>query len=1002
MRRWAWGAVTIALWGCGESAPTTGADASTDVGPSGFVVDVAGGSFTVDGVRFAFPAGAVDRRVEIRVTSTDGPAPAGYALRSRLYRFEPEGTTFASPVQVTLPFTGELGIGGLYWSRASGGYERLASVTAGATLTASITHFSTGFVGVPVSVDAGDAASDVTDATVDVSDVGADAAVDVGADADATTDATVDAATDVSADVTVDAGIDAATDTGTDVGSVPDVPLGMVTPPRPLLPRTGARALSNRPLVRWVLPTGVMGARLTFCRDRAMSMACVSADVTGDQGQPTAALGAGVWFWGLQGRNGAVVGAQRSAVWRLTVPSIAGSAQGQYGGEYDANGDGYADLARVGSTSARVLLGGASGLTATATVTLSVPFDATSFGRAVASGDFNRDGYGDLAVSANATVYVYPGSATGPASAPALTIRGADTFGDTLATGDVNGDGYADLLVSGAFLFVGSATGLPVMPGTITPSRQALRLAGDLNGDGDEDLIGNTSTCQVWVSSASGLAASGMSVGATICAPIGDTENDGYADLIVGGEVWRGGASGVTNSAVTDARYRLASLPQTRDAVVADIDGDGDDDVVVTATGAVVRGEAVGARAVIDGWTSPESTGDAQPAGDLDGDGLQDWTAGALFRYGSRTVAPGPRWLLLDTPGRPASVSVAGDVDYDSHDDLVVSRAPPGAAAGPYLFHGTSSGFASAPTTAASTPRAVGDLDGDTYGEVATPSTPGAVHIVFGAATGPSARTADLTVAGATGAASAYRVGDVTGDGRGDVLVRTNVSRLSLFRGTATGVNATPSTVSISLPMSYSVTEVRDVFRVGDVNGDGAADVVLWVGAERSSERRGGLVPCFGGAGGLTCNGDAIFQRTGLTQESGAAVIGDVNGDGRPEVFFDRRVYRFASGAWSPMPSDTDAIVVCAALGDRNGDGLDDVALGDAGGVRILAGSATEGVSATVLSEYPVGFPIGTSLWTCGSVDDRDGDGLREVVVANDLGARLYYSSPGGAWSPIP
>lgn len=998
MRRWAWSAVTIALWGCGESAPTTGADASTDVGPSGFVVDVAGGSFTVDGVRFAFPAGAVDRRVEIRVTSTDGPAPAGYALRSRLYRFEPEGTTFASPVQVTIPFTGELGIGGLYWSTASGGYERLASVTSGATLTASITHFSTGFVGVPLSVDAGDAATDVTDATVDISDVGADAAAD--ATTDATTDATVDAATDVGADVTADAGIDAATDTGTDAGSAPDVPLGMVTPPRPLLPRTGARALSNRPLVRWALPTGVMGARLTFCRDRAMSSGCVSADVTGDQGQPTAALSAGVWFWGLQGRNGAVVGAQRSAVWRLTVPSIAGSAQGQYGGEYDANGDGYADLALADATGARVLLGGASGLTATATVTLSVPFDATNFGRAVASGDFDRDGYVDLAISANAIVYVYQGGPSGPRTTPALTVRGADTFGDALATGDVNGDGYADLLVSGAFLFAGSATGLPVMPGTITPSRQVLRLAGDLNGDGYEDLIGNTSTCQVWLSSASGLAASGMSVGATICAPIGDTENDGYADLVVGGEVWRGGAAGVTNSTVTDARYRLASVPQTRDAVVADIDGDGDDDVFVTTTGAVVRGEAVGARSVIDGWTPPESTGYAQPAGDLNGDGLPDWSAGSRVHYSSPSAAPGQRWLALAAPAQISLVSAPGDLDGDGREELAVSSVMTGS--GTFVYEGTSAGFGATPTMTTVAPRAVGDLDGDTFGEVATPTGVGTVRVVFGAVTGPSARTADLTVAGATGSASAFRVGDVTGDGRGDVLVRTNASRLSLFRGAMAGVNTTPTAVSITLPTSYSLTEVRDVFRVGDVNGDGASDAVLWVGVERSSERLGGLVPCFGGAGGLTCNGAAVFQRSSFTQESGAAVIGDVTGDGRPEVFFDRRVFRFVSGAWSALSSDNAASAVCGPIGDRNGDGLDDVALYDAMGVRVFAGSATSGVSATLLETYPHNFPVLTSLPTCASVDDRDGDGRREILLANDPSAQMYYSAPGGAWAPIP
>ncbi len=103
------------------------------------------------------------------------------------------------------------------------------------------------------------------------------------------------------------------------------------------------------------------------------------------------------------------------------------------------------------------------------------------FGTSLAIADFNRDGFGELAVGApgdlvggvrSGRVYVYAGSPAGPGLVPRAVDRlgpgTGDEYGAALATGDVNHDGYPDLVVgapgaqaTGAInVFLGGTTGL--------------------------------------------------------------------------------------------------------------------------------------------------------------------------------------------------------------------------------------------------------------------------------------------------------------------------------------------------------------------------------------------------------------------------------------------------------------------------------------------------------------------------------------------------------------
>ena len=159
------------------------------------------------------------------------------------------------------------------------------------------------------------------------------------------------------------------------------------------------------------------------------------------------------------------------------------------------------------------------------------------FGEALASGDFNSDGYADLAIGIprenvgkpNAgTVQVLYGSSTGltaardqvwhqgSAGVPGKNEKN-DRFGASLAAGDFNGDGHADLAIGAPWEGLGAAAhsgNVVVLPG----SDAGLTVAG----------------VQSWSQASSGIAGEPRSDGffGTHLAS-GDVSGDGIDDLTV-------------------------------------------------------------------------------------------------------------------------------------------------------------------------------------------------------------------------------------------------------------------------------------------------------------------------------------------------------------------------------------------------------------------------------------------------------------------------------------
>ena len=402
----------------------------------------------------------------------------------------------------------------------------------------------------------------------------------------------------------------------------------------------------------------------------------------------------------------------------------------------------------------------------------------------------------------------------------------------------------------------------------------------------------------------------------------GDFNGDGYRDAVlpapganVAGKegagavvILYGSKSGISAAHRKTITQNTAGVPGTAEAgdgfgsatATADLNRDGYADLVVSAPYEdTTRGTDAGLVTVLWGGKSGLTTGTDLPA-----------PSDYLERYGTDLAA------LSIGAGSRTQVAVAGS------DSLVFK--------GPFSRTGTYGSAVPDQNTASPASVALGDFDGDTVLDLAV-TTQGLSDLSGGEVYVDPATTVMQPKRG-NGLIAAS--GDVNGDGYTDLVVgdpwEPDVAgvdgalggRVLVYYGTAKGIAATTEPVQLTQDTAGvpGASEKGDEFggalTVADLNRDGLADIVVGAPTEgvAGKSRAGSVTVIPGRRTGALGTGSYSFTQdtTGVPGASetddffGTTVsVGDVNKDGKPELFVSAAYENNATGAVWVFPGGT-------------------------------------------------------------------------------------------------